>query len=143
MAALNWPLADGVTRPDEKILILNMGSGLKYLELPDEINLGNPDLEEWYGTVSATISGREPGGEVEERAVPMLYAVTVPRNAPNPEGGRAFVAFLLSNEGGVSIMKRHHQATAVASPAAGWGRIPKTLKGYAVAGDEPEEFVVR
>ena len=33
MAALNRLLTDGVLRPDEKILILNTGSGLKYLEL--------------------------------------------------------------------------------------------------------------
>ncbi|MCH7653686.1 MAG: threonine synthase [Chloroflexi bacterium] len=33
VAALNRLLADGVLQPDEKILILNTGSGLKYLEL--------------------------------------------------------------------------------------------------------------
>ena len=33
VAALNRLLADGVLQPDEKVLILNTGSGLKYLEL--------------------------------------------------------------------------------------------------------------
>ena len=32
-ARKRWRRADGVLRPDEEILILNTGSGLKYLEL--------------------------------------------------------------------------------------------------------------
>jgi molybdate/tungstate transport system substrate-binding protein len=74
--------------------------GLRYIELPDEINLGNPQYEGYYGHVTvkfehqrfATIS-LDRGGE------PVYYGMTIPENAPHSELGVEFVKFVLNGEG--------------------------------------------
>lgn len=107
--------------------------GLSFTRLPDELNLGNPSVD--YSAASALISGKSPGSETTDVARPIVYALTIPVNAPNPEGARAFVRFLLDANGGLSILERHHQLPAVPSATANWDRIPDSLKEFAL----PEE----
>ena len=52
---------------------------LKYVELPDEINLSNWTLRDYYAQVNVTISkGNE---KVVIKGAPILYGVTIPSNA--------------------------------------------------------------
>jgi len=104
--------------------------GLKYLVLPDEINLKNPALADLYGSVSVEVSGREPGARVTVRGEPMVYGVTIPRSAPNREAAIAFLCFLLDEDRGMAIMARNGQASVVPSPTPSFDNIPAPLKRF-------------
>ena len=73
--------------------------GLKYLELPDAINLSDPAYAETYQTARVEISGASPGETLVKVGAPIVYGLTIPKDAPSPELAAQFVAFLLSPEG--------------------------------------------
>lgn len=64
--------------------------GVDFYELPDEINFSDPAAAEFYETATYT---REDGTTV--RGSLASYNATVLDDADNPEGGRAFVSYLL------------------------------------------------
>ncbi len=66
--------------------------GLPFVSLPDELDFSNPALADHYRQATYTT---ESGDTV--RGTPILYNVTVPTDAPNPELGVRFVNFLLSH----------------------------------------------
>ncbi|MDY0297428.1 MAG: tungstate ABC transporter substrate-binding protein WtpA [Acidobacteriota bacterium] len=70
-----------------------------YLILPDEINLKSIDMKDYYARAVVRLTGKVPGQWIEMRGAPMVYGVTLPRNAKHPEWGVKFIAFLLSDPG--------------------------------------------
>ncbi len=106
--------------------------GLKYLTLPDEINLKDPSLAERYGSVSVEISGKEPGSRIVKRGAPMVYGVTIPNNSPNPELAVSFLEFLLEPEKGLAIMEGCGQSPVVPSISESFRSIPGRLKRFAL-----------
>ena len=74
-------------------------SGLRYVALPDSVNLGDPGLPEWYSQAVVRLPGGPGGDSVTVRGEPIVYALTIPRNAPHPALARAFVGFALSPRG--------------------------------------------
>lgn len=81
--------------------------GLRWMALPDEINLKRPELAPLYHSVSVNISGDKPGTFVTQYGEPMVYGVTIPKNAPNPEAALAFITFLLERDKGLAILERN------------------------------------
>lgn len=76
-------------------------SGLRWVELPPEIDLSDPGRAGFYRLASVRLPGpRLAGDSVEFRGEPILYALTIPNGAPHPGLARAFVDFVLSPEGG-------------------------------------------
>ena len=72
--------------------------GLKYIELPDEINLGNPDYKDYYARVIVHILvGTD--NEKELTMAPIVYGVTIPVNAPHYDKAVEYVKLLLSDKG--------------------------------------------
>jgi len=70
---------------------------LKYVELPDEINLSNWTLRDYYAQVNVTISkGNE---KVVIKSAPILYGVTIPSNAKHPSDAIELIKFVLSEDG--------------------------------------------
>ncbi|MEF8894050.1 extracellular solute-binding protein [Halodesulfurarchaeum sp.] len=65
---------------------------LPYVELPDQLDFSNPEYTDYYAHATYTT---EDGTTIE--GTPVLYNSTVPSTAPDPEGGRAFVKYLLEN----------------------------------------------
>ena len=108
--------------------------GLSRVILPDEVTLKNPDLFEMYASVSVEISGRKPGTTVVKKGIPMVYGVTIPRSAPNPEAASAFVRFLLDEDKGMAIMRKSGQGSVVPAPSTTFERIPASLKRFALPG---------
>ena len=104
----------------------------EYVVLPDEINLKKPELADRYAAVSVEVSGREPGTHITKTGAPMVYGITIPGNAPNPELAVRFVAFLLDGSKGLAIMERNGQPSLVPSPTDTYDRLPEELKGYAL-----------
>jgi len=105
--------------------------GLKCLLLPDEVNLKQPGLVPWYRTAAVEVSGRTPGSVVTKRGEPMIYGVTIPRNAPNRRAAMAFVAFLLDEDKGMAILAENGQSSVVPSPTDTYAQIPGPLKAFA------------
>lgn len=86
-----------------------MQHGLKYLTLPDEINLKNPQFAQRYSKAAVEINGAKPGEKVTMRGEPMIYGVTMLRDAPNKASAQAFLEFLLSKDQGMKIMEKNGQ----------------------------------
>ncbi len=105
--------------------------GLDYLTLPDSLNLGKPDLEEWYGSVSVDIAGREPGKKMTIQGEPMVYGVTMLKDAPNPEIARAFLHFLLSKDHGLRIVGKNGQTSLIPASSAYYENLPEDFRAYA------------
>ncbi len=103
---------------------------LKYLLLPDEVNLKKPELTDFYTTASIDISGKEPGTTVTKKGAPMVYGITIPKNAPNPELAEKFVAFVLTKDKGMAVMEKNGQPSMVPSPSDSYQNIPESLKNY-------------
>lgn len=105
---------------------------LKWLALPEEINLKSPEREAWYASVSVEISGTVPGTTMTQVGEPMVYGVTIPVNAPNPRAALAFAAFLLDEDKGLAIMEENGQPGLVPSPSSTFEHIPDALKRFAL-----------
>jgi molybdate/tungstate transport system substrate-binding protein len=104
---------------------------LKYVLLPDEVNLKNTAFSDLYKTVSVEINGKKPGEKITQRGEPMIYGITIPTNAPNKTVALAFVKFLLTKEKGMAILSKLGQASVIPSATATFDKIPDELKPFA------------
>jgi molybdate/tungstate transport system substrate-binding protein len=82
-----------------------------------------------YDTAVVEVSGRKPGETIMRRGEPMVYSVTIPKNAPNRQAAEAWVALLLS-EKGRAIMERNGQRCLEPAEVDGADRLPDSLKGF-------------
>jgi molybdate/tungstate transport system substrate-binding protein len=103
--------------------------GLRYVELPDEINLGNPGFAHLYRTAKVRVTGKQPGEFTTQIGAPMVYSVTIPTNAPNPRLAEAWVALLLSPDG-QTIMVRNGQPVIQPAQTDGFDRLPVSLTPF-------------
>jgi molybdate/tungstate transport system substrate-binding protein len=104
---------------------------LERVILPDQINLKSQKCADFYKTATVNISGKTPGSKVTKKGAPMVYGVTVPKNAPNREAALAFVEYLLSNDRGIAVMAKSGQPSAVPSPTKTYAKIPPRLRKFA------------
>ncbi len=72
---------------------------LKYVPLPDPINLSKAEYADFYAQAKVEINGAEPGQMVTKTGAPIIYGLTMPKNAPHPELAVAFLQFMLGPEG--------------------------------------------
>lgn len=100
---------------------------MKYIILPEEINLKCAAFARFYGQVSIEISGKKPGERITRMGSPMIYGITVPKNARNPLWGIRFVAFVLGREGR-EIMRRNGQPELLQPVVDFPDRLPGILK---------------
>lgn len=105
--------------------------GLKWVTLPDEINLKNPDMADTYKRATVEISGKTLGTTIEKVGAPMVYGVTIPKSARNPQAALAFVQFLLEREKGMRIMEQNGQPSLVPSVSKTYASIPPSLQKFA------------
>ncbi len=111
--------------------------GLQILELPEEINLGSPELADIYALAGVEISGKTPGSTIKKRGEPMVYGLTIPRGAPNRGKALEFVHFMLS-EKGQAIMEDCGQSSLIASPSSTFKHIPESLREFALDAEQGE-----
>lgn len=68
--------------------------GLPYITLPREINLGDPEISNYYGQASYALgNGQRVKGDTID------FSLTIPETSKNIDGSIAFVNFLLSEKG--------------------------------------------
>lgn len=78
---------------------------LKYVELPDKINLGNVKFKDFYKMVDIEIIGKSPGTKLKITGKPIVYGMTIPILAKNKKEAKDFIKFILSEEGRKLIRK--------------------------------------
>lgn len=103
---------------------------LKYLELPDEINLKNPDYSALYQQATVEINGKQPGQKETMRGEAMIYGVTMLKDAPHKQTATAFLKFLLSKDKGIKILERDGQPSVIPLPSPNYNMIPAELKPF-------------
>jgi molybdate/tungstate transport system substrate-binding protein len=79
--------------------------GLKYIVLPDEINLGNYKFDDTYAESVVKVTGKEPGTFMDIKGQSCTYGVTLIKDAPNREAAIAFLAYMLDPDGGLKVLK--------------------------------------
>ena len=86
---------------------LAANDGLRFVKLPDEIDLGNPADSAAYSRASTRVIGKRPGDTLTVRGAPILFALTIPVQAENRALAEKFVVYLLSAEGR-QVMRAQH-----------------------------------
>ena len=93
---------------------------LAFVDLPEQIDLSKVEYADFYKKVKLeTADGKTKTGK------PIVYGITVPKNAPNPELGREFVKFVVG-DAGQKIFADMGQPPIV--PPEGSGVMPKELE---------------
>ncbi|MDD2666292.1 MAG: tungstate ABC transporter substrate-binding protein WtpA [Methanocellales archaeon] len=107
--------------------------GLSFVDLPVQIDLSSVDHADGYKKVKLQTSD----GNINIGS-PVVYGITVPKNADNADLGLEFVKFIISKPG-QKIFSDMGQPAIV--PAVGNGSIPEDLKPYVTgaAAAIPEE----
>jgi len=82
--------------------------GLKYIELPPEIDLSDSDYKDIYASVSVDITGSKPGESIRLSGSEMVYGITLLKDAPEKMAAIEFLNYILGNEG-LGIIKDNGQ----------------------------------
>jgi molybdate/tungstate transport system substrate-binding protein len=92
--------------------------GLKYIKLPDEINLGNYKMDGFYKQAKVKVTGKKPGTWMTRTGKSCTYGITMVKDGPNPEAAEAFLGYLMDPNGGLKVLKDMGQPPFIP------GRIP-------------------
>ncbi len=111
--------------------------GLKFITLPDEVNLRSAEFAELYANATVEVTGKKPGEFMTRKGAPMVYGVTIPKNCENRELAEAWVESLLSAEGR-AIMERNGQPAIVPALTSQFDALPEILKPLCKAIDDVE-----
>ena len=103
--------------------------GLKYVELPDEINLSDPGKSEIYKSVSLDVAGKEPGKKMKVTGDYINYSMTVIDSAPQKEEAIDFLCFIIGGEG-LEILKKNGQEPIIPFTTEQAGQLPSKLSQY-------------
>ncbi len=103
--------------------------GMPFVTLPDKINLKTNVYADYYNQAEFDISGSKPGETVTKIGKPMVYGVTIPHNPPNPEGAKAFMKFLVSEEG-QKIMEENGQPAIKPPVVSDINKVPEKIKSF-------------
>jgi molybdate/tungstate transport system substrate-binding protein len=101
--------------------------GLKYIELPKEINLADPSKNDIYSSVSIDVAGNKPGTKMKVTGDYINYSITVLNNAPQKEEAVKFLEYMLSPEG-MRIFRNNGQEPIIPFSTEQSDNLPATLK---------------
>jgi molybdate/tungstate transport system substrate-binding protein len=107
---------------------------LDFIELPDEINLSNPAFSEFYATASIELSGKSKDDKIIQKGEPMIYGITILKNAPNKDLAEKFLTFLLTTDKGVKIMEQNGQQAIVDTSSIYKESLPRKIKNLLLNG---------
>jgi molybdate/tungstate transport system substrate-binding protein len=104
--------------------------GLKCLILPDQINLKHAYYGNLYSSAKVEINGSHPGEKQMMSGEPIIYGLTILRDAPNRAAAEAYVAFLLSENQGIKILEKDGQPSVIPMPVENYDKLPASLRPY-------------
>jgi len=111
---------------------------LKFIELPEEINLSMVEQADFYSHAQVELDGTEPGETITKSGKPIVYGVTMPKNAPHPKLALEFVKFLFSTEG-QAILQEQGQPPIIPPVTNDVDNLPTELKGLVESAAEAPE----
>ncbi len=114
-AQLVGKLKDGALDYAWEYLSVAVQHQLKYVKLPDNINLGNYTFDDFYRQATVEVSGKKPGTKVKKSGKSITYGVTLIKDAPHKEAAIAFLQYMLSPDGGLRILKEQGQPPFIPS----------------------------
>jgi molybdate/tungstate transport system substrate-binding protein len=103
---------------------------LKYILLPDAVNLKNATLATQYSAARVEINGSKPGEKQTMTGEPMIYSFTILRDAPNKAVAIAFAEFLLNKDKGLAIIARNGQPSVVPMKVDNYDKVPANLRPF-------------
>ena len=104
---------------------------LKFVELPDQINLGNYKHDTFYKKAVVKVTGKKPGTYLNKKGKSCTYGITLLKIAPNTQAATAFLQYMLDAQGGLKILKEMGQPPFIPCrvPTAEMkARLPKALR---------------
>ncbi|OQA02100.1 MAG: molybdate ABC transporter periplasmic substrate-binding protein [Bacteroidetes bacterium ADurb.Bin408] len=105
---------------------------LKYITLPDEVNLKKPEMDSLYHTVHVEVMGQKPGEKKTINGSAIVYGLTIPENAPHKSNALLFLEFLLDASKGMIIMEKNGQTSLVPTETPYYNELPERIKPYAL-----------
>lgn len=105
--------------------------GLKCLILPDQINLKHAYYGNLYSSAKVEINGSKPGEKQLMIGEPIIYGLTILRDAPNREAAEAYVAFMLSHNQGLKILEKDGQPSVIPMLVKNYDKLPPALRSFA------------
>jgi molybdate/tungstate transport system substrate-binding protein len=109
--------------------------GLSYVDLPPQIDLGDPANATSYGAVTVKLDfQRFATIKPEFTGEPIRYGATIPSNAQEPEAAALLLAFLLGPEG-QRIMAQNYQPVVTPALADNLDALPELIKALCTSGD--------
>jgi molybdate/tungstate transport system substrate-binding protein len=110
-------------------------SGLSFVTLPPEIDLSDSGQAALYSTVSTQVAGNRPGEKKTVKGLPILFALTIPKNAPHQQIAEEFIRFAMSPQA-QAIMKRSHLMLVSPALASDIEKLPTGLRPFFVPLDK-------
>ncbi len=101
---------------------------LKFIDLPDSVNLGNPTYNNLYSEAKVEIAGDKPGQTITQKGEAMVYGITIPKNTKNKVQAQQFLQFLLSKDKGLKIMEKNGQKSLSITTGQFYKKLPNSLK---------------
>jgi molybdate/tungstate transport system substrate-binding protein len=86
---------------------LAASNGFRSVHLPPEIDLGDPAFASRYREASVRVRGAKPTDTTTMTGRPVLYALSVPRQAPHPGAAERFVEEMLAAAGRRRLREQH------------------------------------
>jgi len=104
--------------------------GLKYISLPDSVNLGNFSLASHYDAVQVKVRGTSPTDSISIVGEPIVYAFTIPKNAPNAWLALRFAEYFLADTGGMRVITQMGQQSLIPFSCSSCGSVPADFKEF-------------
>jgi molybdate/tungstate transport system substrate-binding protein len=105
------------------------GSGMKYILLPDEINLSNSRYKDYYAQAVVMISGVKDGESITLHGEPILFGVTIHRSSVNQALAVEWLHLLLSATG-VTPLEKIGMKPLKPVVIGKSGKVPEKLQKY-------------
>ncbi|HEX3012296.1 MAG TPA: extracellular solute-binding protein [Syntrophomonadaceae bacterium] len=102
-------------------------NGFKYVTLPEQINLSSTQYADLYKNAKVTTAGTTAGTTVEQIGQPIVYAITIPKNAPNAKLAEEFATMMLGAQG-QAIMEKAGQIPITPVQFNDVSKVPAVLK---------------
>ena len=102
---------------------------LNFVELPAEIDLSSEEFMNYYSKAQVEIAGKKPGETITKTGKPIVYGITIPKDAPHPELAVTWIDFLLSPDG-MAIMEANGQPPIIPAVTNDKSKLPDELRKY-------------
>jgi tungstate ABC transporter binding protein WtpA len=104
--------------------------GMEFLELPPQINLESDGYKTLCNGIKVKLAFKRFASVTPEfECQPIIYGVTIPKNAPHPELALEFVKFIISSQG-QEILRQENQPPIVPAEADNLDKLPGKLRPF-------------